>query len=171
MATRPTTDRVREALFGVLGDIEGTRAMDCYAGTGALGFEALSRGATNATFIESGKNAAAMIRKNADTLGLSDRVTLLQCPVERASNRLQGNAADGTGFDLVLADPPWPIYQAAALAVLELVRTRLNEGATVALGHPTREQIQLPNDRGWVLIQTRHWGDSAFTLLRREAKA
>jgi 16S rRNA (guanine966-N2)-methyltransferase len=161
MATRPTTDRVRESLFGVLGDIEGVRAVDCYAGSGGLGFEALSRGAAHTLFIESGRAAASCIESNARTLGLDERVTLLRIPVEKVNARTAGEP-----WDLVLSDPPWPISQPAALIVLALGRTHVNPGGRLVLGHPTREPLRLPESPQFELISTRSWGDSAFTLLR-----
>jgi 16S rRNA (guanine966-N2)-methyltransferase len=164
LATRPTTDRVREALFGVLSRVTDLRVLDCYAGSGALGFEALSRGASHATFIESGKEAAQVIETNASRLQLSERVNLLRAPVEKAT-RLVGSAR----WDLVLSDPPWPICQEAALAVLNFVVPRLNPGARVVLGHPARVVLQLPPIEGLELTQTRSWGDSAMSILQYQA--
>ncbi len=159
MSTRPTTDRVREALFGILGDLDGMLVVDCYAGTGALGLEALSRGARRAFFIESGRQASAVIARNAESLGFSDRCQLVSRPVERAAAALETEL-----FDLVLSDPPWPIHQAASADVLKLFVGRLAEGATVVLGHPKRTSIDVDLPSGLSLKQTRNWGDSAMTF-------
>src|SRR5580692_6775643 len=101
MATRPTSDRVREALFSALGPLGGAAVLDLYAGTGALGIEALSRGAARATFVESARPALAALRDNLAALGLEGAARVLAMPVERAVTRLGG------AFDLVLADPPY----------------------------------------------------------------
>src|SRR3984893_15924457 len=105
LATRPTSDRVREALFGILsaaGAVEGARVLDLYAGTGALALEALSRGASRAILVESSRNALAALRANVTSLGLEKRTWIAATDVGRAARRL----ADKGPFDLVFADPP-----------------------------------------------------------------
>src|SRR6185295_14611285 len=76
-ATRPTSEKVREAVFNILGDVEGASVLDLFAGSGALGIEALSRGAAHATFVDAGRPALATIRANLDELGLAPRATVL----------------------------------------------------------------------------------------------
>ena len=76
-ATRPTSEKVREAIFNILPDVEGMQVLDMFAGSGALGIEALSRGAAHATFIDQGKSALAALRANLRDLGLEDRATVL----------------------------------------------------------------------------------------------
>jgi 16S rRNA (guanine(966)-N(2))-methyltransferase RsmD len=161
LSTRPTTDRVREALFSILGDLSELEVLDCYAGSGALGFEALSRGAVHCTFIEASPVACRTIEKNATTLQLDDRMQLLCTAVEKAAPRLQNRH-----FDLVLADPPWPIHHAAAGAVVKLVAGRLNADARVVLGHPTRNPLELTDLRGLEFVESRSWGDSAMSFYR-----
>lgn len=156
MATRPTTDRVREALFSILGPLHGARAVDLYAGSGALGFEALSRGAEHVWFIESGKAACQVIRDNAEHLQFTSRCTIVQREVQRAGSLL-------SGLDLVLSDPPWPIALEASDAVAKVLRGVLAPGARVVLGHPFR--MTLPDQlHGLVKHDTRHWGDSAMSF-------
>jgi 16S rRNA (guanine(966)-N(2))-methyltransferase RsmD len=99
-STRPTSDKVREALFSVLGDVEGVRVLDLFAGSGALGIEALSRGAAEATFVDSDQRAAAAIRRNLDELGVA------AATVRRRDVLAFLRSADGQ-FDLVFADPPY----------------------------------------------------------------
>ena len=105
-STRPTADRVREAVFSILGPVEGLRVLDLYAGSGALGLEALSRGAASATFVESARPALAAIRANLDAAGEegevagADVIAWLRRAVE-----------EERAFDLVFCDPP---YDAAA---------------------------------------------------------
>lgn len=163
METRPTTDRVREALFSIIGDLQGDIVLDCYAGSGALGLEALSRGAANVTFIESGRRACEVISRNLEGLGFAERATVLHRAVERA-----GPALGGQRFDVVLSDAPWPICQSAAHALLNLVARRVSPGATIVLGHPTRQVLELPLPAGFARQQTRNWGDSAMTFVRYE---
>lgn len=105
-ATRPTSDRVREALFAILGSLQafrGLRVLDLYAGTGALAFEALSRGASHATLVESARPALQAIHTNATKLGLAGRLEVVSSTVERAVSPLR----DAPPFDLAFADPPY----------------------------------------------------------------
>jgi 16S rRNA (guanine966-N2)-methyltransferase len=160
MRTRPTADRVREALFSILGDLDGLRVLDCYAGSGALGLEALSRGAAAAVFVESGREACEVIGKNASGLGLSERCTLIRRELERSANAL---SAAGP-FDLILADPPWPIALSAGPLVADLARKQLRPDGRLVLGHPTKQPVTLLPELGFELQQTRHWGDSAMSF-------
>jgi 16S rRNA (guanine966-N2)-methyltransferase len=101
-ATRPTSDRVREALFSILGDIAGLHALDLFAGSGALGIEALSRGAASVTFVDRAPRALRAVRANLDALGLIATV------VRRDALAALGDAARrGDQYDLVLLDPPY----------------------------------------------------------------
>jgi 16S rRNA (guanine966-N2)-methyltransferase len=105
-SVRPTADRVREALFNILGDtVFGARVLDPFAGSGALGFEALSRGAAEVTFIERDRAVLAVLRENAEALGVESRIRVLSGAAERV---LAGTAAGGP-WDLVLADPPYEL--------------------------------------------------------------
>lgn len=108
---RPTADRVREALFSSLGDLAGARVLDLYAGSGALGLEALSRGAAQVTLVERAPAAVACIRRNIADLGLGG-AQLVPVPVERFL------AGPPSGYDLVLADPPYRLDLAPVLALL-----------------------------------------------------
>jgi 16S rRNA (guanine966-N2)-methyltransferase len=111
--TRPTRDRVREAWFSALGDrVAGARVLDIYAGSGALGIEALSRGAAIVHFVESDRRAIAALRRNLASLGLDPRASVERGDASRVLDRL---AAAGTEFDLALADPPYGTGEAARL--------------------------------------------------------
>jgi 16S rRNA (guanine966-N2)-methyltransferase len=101
--TRPTGDRVREAVFNLVGPVDGAEVLDLYAGSGAMGLEALSRGAARVTFVEADKAAAATILRNLDKLRL-DGATVVR---EEAGRRLAADAAEGRRYDLVLIDPPY----------------------------------------------------------------
>ncbi len=104
--TRPTTDRVREALFSTLGNdgaLQGAKVLDVFAGSGALGFEALSRGAAHATFIEAARPAATVIKRNAASLGVDSKVSILTAKAPAALPKA------GSGFTLAFLDPPYDI--------------------------------------------------------------
>lgn len=118
--TRPTTDRVREALFSSLearGVIDGAHVMDLYAGSGALGLEAASRGAASVLLVESDRGASATIRANISDLGVAG-ARLQSCSVEQALNR-----PASLMYDLVLADPPYDVTEESLTAVLEMLLT------------------------------------------------
>lgn len=103
-AVRPTSDRVRESVFAILGDLEGARVLDLCAGSGALGLEALSRGAERAVFVDRSGPAVAQVRENAATVGAADRVATVRADVLVAVERAEDR---GEVFDLVLLDPPY----------------------------------------------------------------
>jgi 16S rRNA (guanine966-N2)-methyltransferase len=103
MDTRPTGDRVREAVFNLTGPVDGADVLDLYAGSGAMGLEALSRGAGRVTFVESDPEAAEAIVRNLDKLRLDGAVVLC----EDAGRKLAADAARGKRYDLVLIDPPY----------------------------------------------------------------
>jgi 16S rRNA (guanine966-N2)-methyltransferase len=115
---RPTSDRAREALFGTLGsmlELDGASVLDLYAGSGAVGLEALSRGAARATLVESDPRAAATIRSNAEALGLTGRAEVIRDRVER----LVRSGPPGSGpYQLIFADPPYALPDAELDAVL-----------------------------------------------------
>lgn len=118
---RPTSDRVREALFGRLGDLKGARILDLFAGSGALGIEALSRGASEAVFVERSGAVAAVLRSNLDALGLTGSGRLVRAEAAAGVRRL---AQQGEPFDLALLDPP---YQDAA-ALQQALRALASSG-------------------------------------------
>src|SRR6266850_3861538 len=109
LALRPTSDRLRETLFNVLGpNVSGARFADLFSGTGAIGIEALSRGAAEVVFIENHAPAAALIRKNLDSLGIRGGFTVLPVDVLRGLEMLAAKAKGAkSGFDLVFLDPPY----------------------------------------------------------------
>lgn len=131
--TRPTTDRVREALFNLLGarvDLDGARVLDLFAGSGALGLEALSRGAAHATFVERHGPTLSLARRNAEALGVAGR-----CAFVRA-DALAVLRQSGPEADLVLADPPYDLPEIPALPALACAR--LGAGGLLVLEHDAR---------------------------------
>jgi 16S rRNA (guanine966-N2)-methyltransferase len=160
-ATRPTSDRVREALFSMLGELGDARVLDLYAGSGALGIEALSRGALHATFVESGRAALGALRENLERLGLGARATVLSTSVARAAAALASRGP----FDLVLADPPWTELEAALSELTTAVTPELlAPGFRLIVEHPTRSPIDLPGRTDLQLARRRAWGDTSVTV-------
>jgi 16S rRNA (guanine966-N2)-methyltransferase len=157
-ATRPTSDRVRESLFALLGDLSGANVLDLYAGSGALAIEALSRGARRATLVECSGAAVDCIRANLARLGLVEQATVLRLRVERARGPIVREAP----FDLVLCDPPWPRIDEALQAVGRLVGPELlGFAATVVIEHPARTPVTELPEASLVLQDRRVWGDTA----------
>ncbi|HEX8066121.1 MAG TPA: 16S rRNA (guanine(966)-N(2))-methyltransferase RsmD [Thermoleophilaceae bacterium] len=137
--TRPTADRVREALFSILGPLDGARAADLFAGSGALGIEALSRGAASATFVERDRRAAATIRENLLAIGAQDRATV----VARDALRWLASAADGPAYDLVLLDPPYDSAHRLAGPLSERLPAVLAPNAIVVSESDKRNPLNL----------------------------
>lgn len=168
-STRPTSDRVRESLFAVLGDLVGARVLDLYAGSGALGIEAVSRGAARAVLVEAARPALAVIAKNVATLGIGDVVRVVSRKVGQSAGALAG---DGP-FDLVLVDPPYADVPSGVLAreLEPLLRARwlLADDARVVLEHATRDAA--PTLAGLELVDERRWGDTAVAIYARAPAA
>lgn len=139
--TRPTGDRVREAVFNLVGPLDGARVLDLYAGSGAMGLEALSRGAEHATFVERDRVAAATIAKNAETLGLADAVTLRREDVRRV---LAADASAGTRYDLVLVDPPYRMLPGLLPDLSRLVPPVVAADGLVVVESEARDEPELP---------------------------
>ncbi|WP_437576519.1 16S rRNA (guanine(966)-N(2))-methyltransferase RsmD [Sorangium sp. So ce887] len=161
--TRPTADRVREALFSSLGDVTGALVCDLYAGTGALGIEALSRGARRAVFVESGRPALATLRENLAALGLAEAARVVPLPVERALDLLR----DEGPFDLALLDPPYAALTQAAAAAARLAGPLglLAPTGRLVLEHARRDPS--PEIAGLTCAAARTYGDTAVSFYTR----
>lgn len=149
-AVRPTADRVREAWFSILQrQVRGARVLDLYAGSGALGFEALSRGAVSADFVEVRRASLAALKANIATLKVADRVTVHRVDALKFAQQLQAGQ-----YDVVFADPPYATDAAARLvAQFRIVQF----GRVLAIEHPADRPI--PGD------DTRRYGDTAVTMV------
>lgn len=160
--TRPTTDRVREALFSVLGDaVRGSRVADLFAGTGALGLEALSRGAASVDFYESRSQTLAVLKQNIVTLGVGDEVAVIAAPLPRGIK-------EGAPWDLVLIDPPWGKGLAGPTLTRAVERGRLAAGGLVVVEERRGQQPAAAYWRGvgLTLEDERLYGDTTIQLLR-----
>ena len=154
---RPTADRVREAMFDALGRVEGLRVLDLFAGSGAMGLEALSRGASNCFFVEADARVAAVLRENAAGLGFAEAaVRVLVGDYRRVVERLAGaesGSASGSRVDLLFVDPPYRMLQEVEVTLRPLLPALLAEGGLVVVEGPraVRFDVGLPPvfDRGY----------------------
>lgn len=160
-ATRPTSERAREALFSMLtsrlGDFDGLRIADLYAGTGALGLEALSRGAAHATFVENDKAAVTALKKNIAACGADFETTVLAQPVQAI-----GRAP--APFDLLLLDPPYGEGHCLPALARLLEYAWIAPHALVAVETPKAETLVPP---GFEVDVTRVYRKARIHLLRR----
>jgi 16S rRNA (guanine966-N2)-methyltransferase len=156
-STRPTSDRVREALFSIFGPIEGVRVLDLYAGSGALGIEALSRGAAEAVFVDSDARAVAAIKANLEALGIDARVH------RRDAFSWLGSAAAGEeAFDLVFADPPYSSASRTAGRLSDLLPPLLTETSVTVTESDKRDPLLL----ALPLVDERTYGDTRIAIHR-----
>jgi 16S rRNA (guanine966-N2)-methyltransferase len=154
--TRPITDRVKETLFGILGErVPDARVLDLYAGSGAIGIEALSRGAMSADFVEHDRAALAALRRNLDRTRLSEGASVHAQDVESYL------ASSEASWDLVVLDPPYEVR--AIVAPLRAVVPRLAPGASVVVKHFWRTEV--PEDAGLAVIRTRRFGETTLSFL------
>ena len=161
---RPTSDRLRQTLFDILahayGDaVSGARILDLFAGTGALGIEALSRGAAHALFVEEGVEARGLIRRNVEALGLTGRTRLF-----RRDATALGPAGTVAPFDIAFADPPYGVGLGERAFASALAGGWLNPEALCILEESLKSNI-LPVDR-LHLLERREIGDSAILFFR-----
>jgi 16S rRNA (guanine966-N2)-methyltransferase len=155
-ATRPTSDRVREALFSILGErVDGARVLDLFAGSGALGIEALSRGAAEATFVDSSPGAVKAVNANLQALGA-------EAEVRRADARvfLRGASGAGRHYDLVFLDPPYRLAERLGRELSEALPAVLAPGGLAVSESDRRSVLQLdmtPTDE-------RRYGDTVIRI-------
>jgi 16S rRNA (guanine966-N2)-methyltransferase len=143
---------VREALFSMLGDVSGARVLDLYAGSGALGIEALSRGAESAVFVERDRAALAALQRNVDAVGA--RAAVRRQDVVRFLARPEGT------FDLVFCDPPYDVASVAAEALTEALPALLDEDARIVTESDKRNPLLLPLP----LLVERAYGDTRIAI-------
>src|SRR4030088_1235835 len=137
--TRPTSDRVRENVFNILGPVDGAAVLDLYAGSGAMGLEALSRGAVRAVFVEHDSEAARTIERNLDKLRLPG--TVLR---QDAVTALATEAGSGRKYDLVLVDPPYDMYADIQPKLARYLPSVLADDAVVVVETDVRIEPELP---------------------------
>ncbi|MGO9763305.1 MAG: 16S rRNA (guanine(966)-N(2))-methyltransferase RsmD [Solirubrobacteraceae bacterium] len=172
--TRPTSDRVREALFAMLADVEGARVLDLFAGTGALGIEALSRGAQRAVFVERDARVMKVLNGNLAALGIAPEVVELRRM--DALEALHGASAREETYDLVFIDPPYgrarpapsasvpPIAERWGPQLSAILPALLSPGARVVVESDRRAPIELDV----ALERRKRYGDTSITIHRQQ---
>nr|WP_246851847.1 16S rRNA (guanine(966)-N(2))-methyltransferase RsmD [Patulibacter sp. SYSU D01012] len=159
--TRPTSDRVREALFSILGPLGGARVLDLWAGTGALGLEALSRGASHATFVERDRRALAALRANVGALDLAPEQA--RVVAGDALRHVRDAAGRGEAYDLVVLDPPYRDAPRLRPVLAEVLRPLLGEGARVVTESDRRDPLILD---ALGTADERRYGDTLIAIHR-----
>lgn len=158
---RPTSDRVKEALFSILGPrVHGTRVLDLYAGTGAIGIEALSRGAQAATFVETNPVSLRLLRSNLERCGLTGASDVQACPVEtflRRASRL------GRAYDIVFADPPYDTRSGEVLLPSLARAGIITADSIVIVEHRTQRTIPLRTDP-LIRVREYRYGDTTLSV-------
>jgi 16S rRNA (guanine966-N2)-methyltransferase len=162
LALRPTSDRLRETVFNVLAPlIVGARFLDVFAGTGAIGIEALSRGAAEAVFIESHRPAAALIKQNLASLGIRTGVSVLAMDAVRGLEKLA--AKPNVRFDLAYIDPPYAAAEQYAQVLEAVAKSPLfHAESRIAVEH--RRAFELPAVAGLTVVRRLEQGDAALTF-------
>ncbi len=155
--THPMSERIRNALFNSLGTaVNGATVLDAFAGTGAVGIEAISRGADHVTFIERDRLAQKVLAENIATLKIQNQTKLI-----RASVAAWVDTYDGPKFDLIFADPP---YHDTQFSTVLLLIGLLKPSALMVLSHPGRSES--PTLPGVVVVDNRGYGDASLTYFR-----
>jgi 16S rRNA (guanine966-N2)-methyltransferase len=163
LEVRPTGDRVREAVFNLIGPVDGADVLDLFAGSGALGLEALSRGAASATFVEADRAAAETIVRNIEKLGLEGARVYR----EDAARRLASDAAAGRRYDLVLIDPPYRMLSRfMPMLAVHLPSVLASDGVVVVESEGGEEpELPLP------LRTSRKYGSTRVSLFDNRSAA
>lgn len=157
--THPMSERARGAMFNSLGSlVKDAEVLDAFAGTGAVGLEALSRGAAHTTFIERDRVAQKVLAANITTLGVDEQTKLVRTTV---GNWLE--TVKGQEFDLIFVDPP---YHDPQLSTASKLLSLLKPGGHMILSHPGRGEV--PTKNGVVVVDNRSYGNAFLTFYRRE---
>jgi len=156
VVTRPTSDRVREAAFSIVGPVDGAAVLDLFAGSGAMGIEALSRGAASCVFVERDRGAARVIQANLEKLRLTGATVVAR----DAASALRDERDRGRRFDLVLVDPPYEEWDAHVATLATLLTDVLSDAALVVVETSDRVEPDLPLD----LVTTRRYGSARITV-------
>jgi 16S rRNA (guanine966-N2)-methyltransferase len=161
--TRPTSDRVREAIFNILGEISEIKVLDLFAGSGALSLEALSRGAQKAVLVDNSSEAKDIILKNAANLHLTEKIKLINLPVERGIKKLAGTES----FDIIFADPPYSIEVDQAENLIYKIRDLSllsKEGIIIFEISSKKDLKKMP----FKIINEKKYGDTKVYFLKNE---
>jgi len=170
MKIRPTSDKVKGALFNMLEPLRDCRVVDFYAGTGNLGIEALSRGAAEVVFVDKAGESLKLIHENLESLGINPKssgavVKVLASEVSRAFYLLY---QEGKKFDILLADPPYEIGVFKRIQLLLKEYPILNEGGILAIEHGAKD-TEMAADFTFPLIRQKKYGDTLLSLFKNAA--
>lgn len=168
LTTRPPLDQIKEALFNILGDrAVGAGVLDLYAGSGSLGIEALSRGATSAVFADSSLAAVRVIRKNLAKTGFTSQASVI---CGRALSAVKKLAQEGASFNLIFLDPPFKISLIELRRVFEALRagSLLKEDALIILRLFFKRELS--EEPGFSVESTRVYGDSRLVIYKKEER-
>ena len=157
--TRPTSDRAREAAYNLIGPVDDAAVLDLFAGSGAMGLEALSRGAARCVFVESDRAACRVIKENLDRLRLTGALVLCK----DAFQALREEKAAGRRYELVVADPPYGVWESLESRLGEAVAPVLAPDGLLVVETSARVEPELPLD----LVITRRYGSARITLFTR----
>jgi 16S rRNA (guanine966-N2)-methyltransferase len=164
LATRPITDRVKQAIFSSLGDsVRGAAVLDLYSGSGSLGIEALSRGASRAVFVDQARAAVAALRSNLAACGMEHQAEVHPQPVEEYLRTGDGR------FDLVLLDPPWEVSSDEVTAILVMIDRMATKSCRAVLTRRWRDPEPLAPP-GWRLATLRRHGDAKICWYEKESQ-
>jgi 16S rRNA (guanine966-N2)-methyltransferase len=160
--TRPTADRVREAAFNLIGPVEDMAVLDLFAGSGAMGIEALSRGAARAVFVESDRAASKAIERNLEKLRLTGAAIVRM----DATTALAAEAASGRRYDLVLVDPPYQMFSSVQSGLARYLPALLEPGALVVVETAAADEPELPLPKR----TSRRYGAARLTVFESGAE-
>ncbi len=166
--TRPTTDRIKETLFNIIRqDVAGRRFLDCFAGSGAIGIEALSRGASDAVFIEKNPKAAACIRENLKTTHLEERGLVMTCDILSGLRRIEGR---GEAFGVIFMDPPYrQQWENQVLAYLSA--SRLADGDTLLIAEASLEtDFSFAPGLGYEIVREKTYKTNKHIFLKKQTE-
>jgi len=162
-AVRPTSDRIKEALFNILGPVDDQKFLDLYAGTGNVGIEALSRGAEEVVFVENINVLVTALQKNLELFGFQGRYKIICMDVEKAVIRL---AQEGRRFDVIFADPPYRMgHIDRTIGLLNVCPSLLTEKGKLVLQHAVTEPLQMKSDTVFELVDARRYGDTLLSFI------
>lgn len=168
---RPTSDRVKEALFSILGaHVVGARVLDLYAGTGALGIEAISRGAAAVTFVEQHPATVTYLRQNLSLCGPSDRAAIHTGSVDRFLSAMAARPASQDAYGLLLADPPYDQLDDVLRWSTRIPAGLLADEAIAVVEHRS-SSVPPPQIGHLTLARTYRYGDTALSVFRPELGA
>lgn len=159
VVTRPTGDRVREAAFALVGPVDGATILDLFAGSGAMGLEALSRGATRCVFVEQDRGACRVIERNLEKLRLTGALVVRQ----DATHALREEKARDRRYDLVLVDAPYEDWERQQASLGDLLPSVLEKEGLAVVETASRVEPELP----LTLVSTRRYGSARITLFSR----